>query len=134
MRRLILLGLMAAWLFGCSAGKTAPVNGQVKFKGGGDVSVLAGYAVAFELEGAKTSGVGEIKPDGSFTISTFGTDDGAVPGKHRVSISPPLSPDPDKPMPKPKIAAKYAGFDSSGLIVDIKPGRNEVVLEVDPAP
>jgi hypothetical protein len=115
---------------GCGGGGTAPVNGQVKLKNG-DASALAGYTVQFELEGAKTSGDGEIQADGTFKISTFGVNDGALPGKHRVAISPPLSPDPDKPMPKPKVAAKYSGFESSGLVVEIKPGKNDVVLEVE---
>ncbi len=124
-----LVGLVA--LSGCGGSATAPVNGKVKLKNGSDPGVLAGYSVSFELEGAKSSGTGEIQPDGSFKISTFGADDGALPGKHRVAISPPLSPDPDKPMPKPKVAAKYSGFETSGIVVEIKPGKNDVVLEVE---
>jgi len=132
MKRFVAMLVGLAVVAGCGGGATAPVNGRVKFKNGSDVTVLAGYSVSFELEGAKSSGIGEIQPDGSFKISTFGADDGALPGKHRVAISPPLSPDPDKPMPKPKVAAKYSGFETSGIVVEIKPGKsNDVVLDVE---
>src|SRR5262245_29148712 len=120
-------------LAGCSS-KTAPVDGRVKFKDGSDVSVLAGYEVAFQPADANTSAVGQIAPDGTFKLSTYGTDDGAIPGQHRVTITPPQSPDPDKPPQKPHVPAKYADFDSSGLTHEIKPGRNQVQLELERAP
>lgn len=118
-------------LVGGCGGKTVPVNGKVQFKDGGAASELSGYAIAFEAESAKASGVGEIQPDGSFTISTFGANDGALPGKHRVSISPPASPDPDKPPQKSKLPAKYEKPDTSGLTVEVKPGQGplEIIVE-----
>lgn len=124
-----IIGLLA----GCG-GKTIPVNGKVQFKDGSEAGELAGYAIAFEAEGAKSSGVGEIQPDGSFTISTFGANDGALPGKHRVSISPPDSPDPDKPPQKSKLPAKYEKVETSGLTVEVKPGQGalEIVVERNP--
>src|SRR5689334_15429436 len=98
---------------GCSS-KTAPVNGRVKFKDGSDVSVLRGYTVSFETEDDRISGAGEIGADGTFKISTFSKDDGAVPGRHRVAISPP-DPPPDAPPPKPVIPQKYRDFGTSEL-------------------
>jgi hypothetical protein len=126
------LVIATALVLGCG-GKTVPVDGRVKFSDGSDVSVLAGYAVAFEAEAAKASGVGEIQPDGSFKISTFGANDGALPGKHRVSISPPASPDPDKPPAKSKLPAKYEDPSTSGLTAEVAPGKAvEIVLERAP--
>jgi hypothetical protein len=130
--RLLML-LVGLALAGCS-GKTAPVEGRVKFQDGSDVSVLAGYEVSFQLADGKTSSVGQIAPDGTFKLSTFGADDGAVPGQHRVAITPPQSPDPDKPPQKPAIPAKYGDFNTSGLTAEIKPGRNPVELELQRAP
>jgi hypothetical protein len=123
-------------LLGCGGcgGKTSPVQGRVKFKDGSDPGVLVGYGVAFEAEETKTSGVGDIQPDGTFTISTFGAADGALPGKHRVTISPPQAPDTDKPPQKSKLPAKYQDFNSSGLTVEIKPGANPIELELERAP
>src|SRR5262245_18285450 len=109
---------------GCG-GSTTPVNGRVKFKDARHVSLLAGDEVAFEPGEGKTSAVGHIGPDGSFKLSTFGADDGAIPGSYRVAITPPTSPDPDKPPQKPQLPPMYASFDTSGLTVEIKPGRND---------
>ncbi len=119
---------------GCGGKATAPVNGKVKFKDGSDVSVLAGYSLTFESEGAKTSAVGDIKADGTFKLSTFGADDGAMPGKYRVAINPPNNPDPDKPPTKSKLPAKYENLDTSGLTAEVKPGKNNIELELDKAP
>jgi hypothetical protein len=126
----LLIGCLG--ITGCG-GKTAPVHGKLKFKDGSDAAALAGYTVNFESTQGKTSGSGEVQPDGTFKVSTFGADDGAVPGAYKVAITPPQSSDPDKPPPKSKIAAKYTDFSSSGLTVEVKPGRNDVTLEVDSA-
>jgi len=123
-----------ACLAGCGESKTAPVNGRVKLKDGSDVSVLAGYSVSFEAEGGKTSAVGEFDRDGTFKLSTFGANDGAVPGKYRVAINPPPNPDPDKPPTKSKLPPKYENLNSSGLTAEIKPGQNNIELELEKAP
>jgi hypothetical protein len=130
-----LAALVLSGAVGCGGGKTAPVNGRVKFKDGSDSGVLAGYLVNFEAEAAGEHGssMGEIQPDGSFKLSTFGADDGAIPGKYRIAITPPSSPDPDKPPPKSKIPAKYESFDTSGLTQEIKPGTNNIELELERA-
>jgi len=119
---------------GCGGGQTAPVDGRVKFKDGSDVSVLSGYEVDFQPAGGKTSATGHIAADGTFKLTTFGADDGAIPGQHRVAISPPPSPDPDKPPQKSKLPVKYSNFDTSELTVEIKPGRNTIELELERAP
>jgi len=123
-----------ACLAGCSESKTAPVSGRVKLKDGNDVSVLKGYSLTFESEDGKTSAVGDVNADGTFQLSTFGANDGAVPGKYRVAINQPPNPDPDKPPTKSKLPAKYANLDSSGLTAEIKPGQNNIELELDKAP
>lgn len=123
-----------ACLVGCGEGKTAPVNGRVKMKDGGDVSVLKGYSLTFEAEGGKSSAVGEVNADGTFRLSTFGANDGAIPGKYRVAINQPNNPDPDKPPTKSKLPAKYENLDTSGLTAEVKPGQNNIELELDKAP
>ena len=130
------LALLALWLLVCCGcgSQTAPVRGRVKFKDGSDATVLAGYGVTFEPTEGKSSAVGEIQPDGSFKLSTFGADDGALPGKYRVVVTTPASPDPDKPPQKSKLPAKYADFSTSGLTVEIKPRQKEVELELERAP
>jgi hypothetical protein len=131
--RIVFLFAACSLLAGCG-GKTAPVHGRVRFKDGSDVSKLADYLVTFEPAGGNTSASGEIQPDGTFQLTTFGPNDGALPGKHRVAVTAPLSPDPDKPPPKPVIPKKYFDFPTSELTVEVKPGKNEVVLELERAP
>src|SRR4051794_37410421 len=123
-----------ACLLGCGGGKTARVSGRVKWKDGSDVSVLAGYSLTFEAEGGKTSAVGELDRDGTFKLSTFGANDGAMPGKYRVAINAPNNPDPDKPPTRSKLPAKYANLETSGLTAEVKPGQNNIELELDKAP
>jgi hypothetical protein len=129
----ILAVAMMAWLTNGCAGKTAPVNGHVKFKDGGDVSALAGHTVMFQTEADRISASGDVEPDGTFKVSTYGHNDGAVPGRHQVAISPPASP-PDAPPPKPILPKKYNDFGTSGLTVEIKPGANNIELELDRSP
>ena len=114
--------------------RPAPVDGRVKFKDGSDVSVLSGYEVDFQPAGGKTSATGHIAADGSFKLTTFGADDGAIPGQHRVAITAPQSADPDKPPQKSKLPAKYSNFDTSELTVEVKAGRNKIDLELERAP
>ena len=129
-RLFVLISILTLALTGCNSAKTHPVNGTVKFKDGADGSALAGYIVDFESVEQKVSGSGEVQADGTFKISTYGDNDGAVPGKHRVAVSPPL-PLPDVTPPKPLIPTKLGGLETSGLEVEIKPGSNDVVLELE---
>lgn len=123
--------LALSLLVGCGTAKTVPVNGKVQFKDGKDGSSLAGYVISLESTEQNVSGSGEVQADGTFRISTYGDNDGAVPGKHRVAITPPL-PLPDAVPPAPLIDKKYDSLDTSGLEVDIQPGASEVTLEVEP--
>src|SRR5687767_1464167 len=117
-------------LTGCGSGSaTYPVNGKVVWKGGGEAKELAGYGIVLESEDRKTSASGEIKPDGTFTVST-GMENGALTGKHRVAISPPQHTD-DTPAPPSLIPARYGSLDTSNLTIDVKPGPNNPVLEVE---
>jgi hypothetical protein len=102
----------------------------VVWKGGGEAKELAGYRVTFESEDRKTSGSGEIQPDATFKISTYGSDDGAVPGKHRVALTP-AEFESDTIPPPVLVHQRYLTLDGSGLTVEIKPGPNPVVLEVE---
>jgi hypothetical protein len=124
--------LTALVVTGCGGDRTYPVEGKVLFKDGAPAKELAGYTVDFELASAekKISATGEVREDGTFTVGTFKGDDGAVVGKHRVALSPPLATD-DRPMPRAAIADRYRDFKKSRLVVEIKPGRNQVVLEVE---
>jgi hypothetical protein len=129
------LAILSATLLlfaGCGSKEAAvyPVKGKVQWKGGGPATELVDYGISLEPPGRKDSGMGTIMADGSFTISTFAENDGAVPGKHRVAISPP-APELDKPAPKSKINKRYSDFETSGLQLEVKSEPNDLVIELE---
>lgn len=125
--------VLVVCLFAGCGGQTVPINGRVKFKDGSDVSALQGHEVNMQAEGGGASSYGTIEADGTFKISTFGNNDGAVPGKHQVTVNPP-QPEPDKPPPKRVVPPQYSAFETSGLTVEVKAGQGAVDLELERAP
>ena len=123
------------FIIGCGGPKTLPVNGMVEFTGATEpAKELAGYSITIEpeapnAEGKKNSGSGLIAADGTFKISTFEQNDGAVPGKHKVAITPPVQ-NGDGPAAKPLISSKYGDLGTSGLIINVEAGKPDVKLEV----
>lgn len=65
---------------------------------------------------------GLIQPDGSFVLSTYKPNDGAVIGKHAVELSLAVL-DEDSPKQPCQFAAR-------GLIVTIEPGENQIEIEL----
>ena len=128
-RRLAAGSLVAAlWLIagGCGGDRlsTAPVEGKVLYRG----EPLEFGSVLFQPE-AGPPATGTIGADGSFELSTYSNGDGAVIGKHRVSIScfesqgpnaPPPDPDREPGRGKPLVPRKYLRPETSGLTVEVK--------------
>jgi hypothetical protein len=108
---------------GCGGDRTYPVEGQVVFQGGAPVRELVGYTVMFESEGNRFNATGVVRPEGRFTVGTHQPGDGAVTGKHRVAISPPL-PEGDRPPHPSLLPDRYARFETFGLEVEIKQEKN----------
>lgn len=155
------LVFLSAFLPGCSdeAAKdrpaTIPVSGVVMYKG----DPVAGATVAFMAEGAPRAATGVTNDKGEFKLSTFGANDGAVAGKHKITVtkveggSAPSSPDAideaamndpaalSKQMsagetsedegPKSLIPKKYDNFDTTPLSEEVKAGSdNQFVLQL----
>lgn len=118
-------------LAGCGPPKVVPVNGHVQFMDGGDPAPLAGYVVTFEPGEKLVGGTGEVRPDGTFAISTFGENDGAVPGQHRVALTPPRATEGGRA--SRVIDARYGSLETSGLTAEIIPQRKpvEITLKVE---
>jgi hypothetical protein len=95
---------------------TLPVKGTVTYKG----KPLTKGTVTFEPEGAGKEATGAIQPDGTFVLTTYTKDDGAVVGKHRVMVD-----SPDKTVP-----AKYAGPGTSKLEIEVSSGKNDYPIEL----
>lgn len=78
-------------LTGCSGSphdpnrpKTVPVSGTVTHNG----KPVEGAAVTFMAQSAQGRGaIGRTDEAGRFTLTTFGANDGAIPGEYRVKIA-----------------------------------------------
>lgn len=77
--------LLLPSLAGCSSDQlpTYPVEGTIRFKDGsfpkfGDIEF---YSATHRINAR-----GKINRDGSFTVGTYDPDDGAVEGKHKITV------------------------------------------------
>jgi hypothetical protein len=117
-------------LVGCKetgSASTIEVSGVVRHNG----SPVADASVTFTPEkGRPANGVTDAS--GRFVLSTFAEGDGAVPGPHKVSISPNASQIP--PMPgtpeaaqaaagKPPFPARYSNPEQSGFTAQVEEGK-----------
>jgi hypothetical protein len=85
---------------------------------------------------------GQLESDGSFTLTTFDTGDGAVLGQHVVTIESRGSMEQLKKMnlktdgtiayrlPKPSVPEKYTKTDSSPLKFTVEKGSNSFKIEL----
>ena len=75
--------------------------------------------------------VGKIQQDGTYVLSTYERNgsDGAIVGRHRASIVPPLAEgefDAPPAMTRP-IPEKYQSEGTSMLEFDVEPGKDNVI-------
>ncbi|MCC6123969.1 MAG: hypothetical protein IT426_03330 [Pirellulales bacterium] len=128
---LVTVALLSA--VGCeqSGLNLATVRGTVKYQG----KALNRGSVVFTPE-AGTCGpqaVGMIQPDGTFEMRTNNVS-GAVVGKHKVTVilRRILTPDEEKRLvvPESLVPVKYAREEETPLRFEVKPGSNELPLEL----
>lgn len=123
-------------LSGCGGGSgdqkaTAAAGGKVSFNG---APVTGGSITLSPVGDGKQVGKpasATIQSDGTFKLSTYGNNDGAVIGKHRVTFSPP--PGETKEGPDGHAAQLPSPFDGltvQTLEVEIKSGSNELKIEL----
>ena len=119
---------------GCGAKSDAvPVTGKVSYNG----EPLQGGMVMLTPEGGGTAATGDIQPDGTFKLTSFIKDDGAVPGIYKVTVQ--VFPDAESGggLPgmefgneKPPIPAKYGDPSQSDLKAVINEGENNLDLQL----
>jgi hypothetical protein len=110
--------------------ETAPVSGKVTFKG---KAIPNGTVMFVPSEGPAATG--EISSDGSYRLTTYTTGDGAVLGKHKVSITALADmgdalPEQRSPTPPSLLPNKYLSHETSGLTAEVVKGNNEVNFEL----
>ncbi len=98
--------------------ETVEVEGTIKYKG----EPLKGGLVTFHPKAGRKPGIGELREDGTFSISTYEPGDGAELGEHVVTVEVFAGqagtdvglPGAEAPESSP-IPTKYASADSSPL-------------------
>ena len=133
-RGMALLTACIGLLTGCNPAGIHPVEGKVIWKDTRQPAVeLANSLISFDQADTQTSARGQIKPDGSFQLTTIQENDGARVGEHVVLLMEigrqPQASDPTKLMPG-KIPSRYATRESE-LRAVIQPGLNQPTIEVE---
>jgi ribosomal protein S12 len=134
----IILGasIIGTSLVGCNNGqlKTYPVQGKVVFADGSPVKVgtIETKSVEHGLQAT-----GSIELDGSFTLTTYQPNDGAVAGQHRCVVIQFIQVE-EIPNYRPStlgvVHAKHSTYSTSELSFQVDPnGTNEVKLVVQGA-
>jgi hypothetical protein len=110
---------------GCGSDRY-PVSGQVVFEDGSPLT--EGTVLGETGEGdATVIAQGSVRNDGTFTWGSDRPGDGAKPGEYRVAVIPRALGDGE--IAKgilPAVDQKFANVGTSGIRVEVKPGKNEL--------
>lgn len=134
------VGFALLILTGCGGAdtmQTAKVSGMVTLDG----KAVTGGSLTLQPQSGGKSGLvgksasGEVKPDGSFQLTTYSPGDGAVIGKHQVVYSPPGVATPEVPEGAHAEPQKvpYQGATPKQTEVEVKAGENKLTIELQAA-
>jgi hypothetical protein len=111
--------------------QTYPVRGVITQH---DSQPLNGGIVSFTTETELYGQVvakGQISADGSFQLSTYKVNDGAVAGRHQVTIRPAMGGGEAGAFASSPIAKKYLGLDTTDLEFEINEEEKELMIQLD---
>jgi len=82
----MMLSLFLGGAIGCGSDETLPetaaVTGTITYNG----SPIRGGTITFHPQGTGNPAYGLVTPDGTYSLTTYHTDDGAVLGEHVVTV------------------------------------------------
>lgn len=124
-----MVAALLAFVVGCGNGRPAtyPVTGSVTYQG----QPVVGAQVMFRAAGAPAA-EGTTDGTGKFSLMTFDPNDGAVLGKHRVTVVKKVPLDPNDPYSAVKdgLPAIYGDMARSPLEKEVTSGMNDFALEL----
>ena len=127
--RLLVFIILAAVGCGDGAPSVTPVRGKVTFNG---QPLTTGRVMTMPTAGRGAGG--EIKPDGTFELTTPDYGEGAIPGAHKVAVrafDDSGVTDPELVSGKSLIPARYANPMTSELTIEVSAdGENAPTLEL----
>jgi len=123
--------VVSAGLTGCRGSDSLPslpvyeVKGKVVLPDG---KPLPGGIISFVPKGdLALTPSGVIGPDGTFSLITGGSGEGAPPGDYKVRVETPQFQQPDsKSRKRPLFPPKYTDEDSSGVIITVRAESNHL--------
>jgi hypothetical protein len=91
-------------------------------------------SIVFIPDGA-TAATSDIGPDGSYTLTTFRKEDGAIPGTHRVVITAMQDMSDQQveawtPLPPPLVPTKYMNLSTTDLRAEVKDEDNTIDFDL----
>ena len=120
------LACLVALLGGCGEGGPTlyPAGGTVTYKG----KALDGATVTFRCDEANTVATGKTDAQGRFELSTYKSGEGAVAGKHAVTVSKVKASAQSGPAPgeMPKDEKSMDDIMAGGLPPELKPPESEI--------
>jgi hypothetical protein len=134
--------LLLAGCGGPSRPETVPISGRVTY---GGQPVVSGQIVFYpEPIGSGRQAIGAIGPDGRYTLTTFDSGDGAVLGRHRVTIKsvrvsagPPSAQEAAEQMRQGRdlgvewlVPKKYSRPNTTPLTAEVKRGKNTIDFDL----
>jgi Carboxypeptidase regulatory-like domain len=114
---------------------TVPATGVLRYRG----KPVPNASVTFQALDGKVTSFGRTDAAGSFTLSTYGSQDGIPPGRYKVTaaaggareVEPGVLDDEPKGGFRSPIPAKYANPDTTDILVEVKEqGRNDFTIEL----
>jgi hypothetical protein len=121
-------------LTGCGGNGPYLVTGRVETEEGQPLTDLAGSTILFSSDESGYSASGEIRPDATFKLTTTKPDDGAFPGKYKVTISQPHPQPARGRFDKRVVDRMYEDPQTSPLEATIEAKSNEVAFKLKRAP
>ncbi len=123
------LVVFALGLTGCGS-RLYPVRGTVTLDDG--TPLTKGLVVFERVDGGPAvTARGEVRPDGTYELSTSKPGDGVPAGRYKALVNPlELSDVPDEQKKLP-FDVKYTKLATSGLEFEVKPGDNQFDIKLD---
>lgn len=127
----ILMAAVLTTLAGCGRSDSLPVYQVYEVKGQvllADGKPLNGGWIYFVPRGdLPVTPSGVIGSDGTFSLSTGGSGEGAPAGDYKIRVETPQLPPPvPRSKKKPVIPVRYNDEDSSGLVITVRADANQL--------
>jgi hypothetical protein len=114
---------------GCGSGRY-PVHGRVLYEDGRPLT--EGNVIGESTDGGEiVMAQGDVRSDGTFRWGTLKPGDGARPGKYRIAVLPRALGEAEAAKgARPAVAKKFTSFETSGIVYEVKDGRNQLDITV----